>query len=299
MLHTIENDIKFPTIPEYDIIEEEIELKTKDSSLKKSVSVKLDTDLGFDEVAVIGDIHGTSKFIDGYENILKNNNNIKKIIVMGDHFDPYINIPFELMVDRFLEFLHCLENDNRIISLIGNHDLSGYILKGEQTNRTELDIKKSEKITELVEQILPKSRLVYQQGDFLFSHAGVSDWWVKMVETQKGYDFETIKKIGWTDEELLDIVSYYPYDCSGWGDDPCQSPVWIRPQSLIDFPYKNFNQVVGHTKTKSVFFIFENDIETEIKNFENFYKIKMKNNKYVLFSDNDGESDYLIISIKK
>ena len=42
------------------------------------------------KVAVIGDIHGTTKFIDCYNNIQKNDTDVDKIIVLGDWFDPYI-----------------------------------------------------------------------------------------------------------------------------------------------------------------------------------------------------------------
>ena len=74
-----------------------------------------------EKIAVIGDIHGTLKFIKGYEHILKHNDDVSKIVVLGDHFDPYGSVDFETMVERYNTFISCMKMDNRIVSILGKH----------------------------------------------------------------------------------------------------------------------------------------------------------------------------------
>lgn len=68
------------------------------------------------KVCCIGDIHGTDKFLTCYDNILKNDNDCDKIIIFGDHFDPYINVSIDEIIEKYNEFIQISKEDNRIIS---------------------------------------------------------------------------------------------------------------------------------------------------------------------------------------
>ena len=57
------------------------------------------------KVCAIGDIHGTNKFLDCYMDIKKNDDDCEKIIVLGDHFDPYDNISLDEMAEKYSEFI--------------------------------------------------------------------------------------------------------------------------------------------------------------------------------------------------
>ena len=48
-------------------------------------------------VAVIGDVHGTTKWKECYKNIKEKDNDVSRIIVLGDWFDPYFPYSFEEM----------------------------------------------------------------------------------------------------------------------------------------------------------------------------------------------------------
>jgi len=246
-------------------------------------------------IAVIGDIHGTDKFIKGYEHILKYNNQVEKIVVMGDHFDPYDGISFDTMVGRYNDFTDCMKNDDRIISLLGNHDLATYIIEWDCTNRTYRDLRKVGKIGDLIAGNLDKSRLVFEYGNFLFSHAGLSDVWFKNTAEYKGYTFEKLKKVGWTAVELSSLVGFSSHDYSGYGDSPFQGPTWIRPHALSFNPYGEYHQVVGHT----MMFYEDNRLDCggEFEKSGNFYKTKMVNGKYLWFTDNGGDPEYLVLNV--
>ena len=80
------------------------------------------------KVAVIGDIHGTTKFLECYKKIQENDSDVDKIIVLGDWFDPYIEVDLDTMIERYNEFVNVWKSDSRIISILGNHDIAGYII---------------------------------------------------------------------------------------------------------------------------------------------------------------------------
>ena len=56
--------------------------------------------------------------------------------MLGDWFDPYIDIDIDTMIERYNEFVKIWKSDDRIISVLGNHDLAGYIIQNDCTNRT-------------------------------------------------------------------------------------------------------------------------------------------------------------------
>ena len=133
------------------------------------------------KIAVIGDIHGTTKFLECYKNIQKNDSDVEKIIVLGDWFDPYVVIDFDTMIERYNEFVKIWKSDDRIISILGNHDLAGYIISNDSTNRTLRFDKMRRQIREVIEPNLSESYLTYKIGDYMFSHAGVSQDWLNDI----------------------------------------------------------------------------------------------------------------------
>ena len=236
------------------------------------------------KVAVIGDIHGTTKFLECYKNIQETDSDVEKIIVLGDWFDPYVDIDFDTMIDRYNEFVKIWKSDDRIISILGNHDLDGYILPNESTNRTLRFDKMRKRLREVIEPNLSESYLTYKIGDYMFSHAGVSQDWLndigKIQYCNYVDDIMNCKK-GWTEDELTDICTFYPYDFSGCGNNKYQSCVWIRPQSLYSCAIEGYNQVVAHTRVEEI------------------TKVKLLNNKDLWIVDDDQKPNYLILNIEE
>jgi hypothetical protein len=236
------------------------------------------------KVAVIGDIHGTTKFLECYKNIQETDSDVEKIIVLGDWFDPYVDIDFDTMIDRYNEFVKIWKSDDRIISILGNHDLDGYILPNESTNRTLRFDKMRKRLREVIEPNLSESYLTYKIGDYMFSHAGVSQDWLNDIGKIQYCDYvDDIMncKKGWTEDELTDICTFYPYDFSGCGNNKYQSCVWIRPQSLYSCAIEGYNQVVAHTRVEEI------------------TKVKLLNNKDLWIVDDDQKPNYLILNIEE
>ena len=237
------------------------------------------------KVSVIGDIHGTTKFLECYKNIQEKDPDVDKIIVLGDWFDPYVDIDLDIMIERYNEFVKIWKSDDRIISILGNHDIAGYINYNDRTNRT-IRGKLGQKITDVIEPNLPDSYLTYKIGEYMFSHAGVSQDWLndisKYTYDENNYvdDIMNCKK-GWAEDELSDICTFYPYDWTGCGNNEHQSCVWIRPDTLYKCAIEGYNQVVGHTRLKEI------------------TKISLKNGKDLWIVDDDQKPNYLILNIEE
>lgn len=232
------------------------------------------------KVCVIGDIHGTDKWHECYQKIRKNDNDCQRIIVCGDWFDPYDDISLEIMMERYNEFLDDLKNDDRIISLLGNHDLDGYIISGE-TNRTCRIRSMRKKITDALTSNLPNSYLVYRIGNWLFSHAGVSQDWID--DNFEWKDAILSNRKGWTADELEELCSFYYLDWSEYGNNARQGCTWIRPQALMNNHIKGYNQVVGHTRLEKI---------TNLKDIDSDLDIEL------WLVDNCGKPEYLVLEIE-
>lgn len=235
------------------------------------------------KVAVIGDIHGTTKFLECYEKIKANDNDVEKIIVMGDHFDPYTYISFETMMDRYHQFIECCKKDDRIISILGNHDLEEYVIAGG-TNRTARDRNMRNAISEEIGENLPDSYLVYKIGNWLFSHAGVSQAWLDMNEEYKDELFSNKK--GWSFRDLDVLCSYYDGDYSHYGSHIKQGCTWIRPDALIQSLPEGYNQVIAHTQVKKICNLKDEDPDGNIK-------------VNVWMVDNQRKPEYLVLNIEE
>lgn len=85
---------------------------------------------------------------------------------------------------------------------------------------------------------------------YLFSHAGVTKTWC----TNNEVDLNNLE------QSINDLFKFKPnsfkftmgdnFDNSG--DDICQTPVWVRPMSLMKDKLDGFTFVVGHTTVKQI-----------------------------------------------
>lgn len=233
------------------------------------------------KVCVIGDIHGTNKWNECYEKILNQDNDCEKIICLGDWTDPYDDIPFEEQIERYNKFIEDCKKDNRIISILGNHDLATYVIN-DSTNRTTRIPEHRNKWSELISENLKDSYLVYRIGDYLFSHAGVSQKWLNYIaQFNNGYDTKIMSNTkGWNKIDLNEIVGFWYGDWSNYGNHELQGCTWIRPQALVKCMLKDYNQVVGHTQVSEITSV---DVD----------KVKL------WLVDNQRKSEYLTLNIEE
>lgn len=87
---------------------------------------------------------------------------------------------------------------------------------------------------------------VFIHDNIIFSHAGVSEYWLKEVAClakPEDISFDTVPL------DLFNFNTIKGYD--PYGDTISQSPIWIRPWSLLQSAVEGYRQVVGHTHMKA------------------------------------------------
>lgn len=191
-----------------------------------------------EKLLIIGDVHGTKNWerfdFEKYD----------KTIFLGDYFDEFHNNWNECnQIDNLFEILSLQKiNQDKFIVLYGNHE-HHYLVSGEEYSGKQYN--KQWDIHEFLFQHRKEFRIAYQLKDYIFSHAGLSSRWMEIMK------IESVDKLNsclWNGAE--NILSFYPWDSSMCGRHPFQSPIWIRPQALCEVPWRNYNQVVGHTSNK-------------------------------------------------
>ncbi len=191
-------------------------------------------------ILVIGDLHGHSS----WKSIVENET-FDKVIFLGDYLDSFTLIP-EVIEDNLKDLIEYKKsNMDKCILLYGNHDHSYY--HGERCSGYNWHGRK------LYEPLLEKMfnenliQLIHVEDDIIYSHAGVSKYWLKEVaglDKPEDITFEGLEgtNVGF---DLLNWNCLTGYN--GYGDTISQSPLWIRPNSLLKDKLENYRQIVGHT----------------------------------------------------
>lgn len=211
------------------------------------------------KLIVIGDLHGNPIWKKIVEKHAEEDNTL--FIFLGDYFDSYIYSCGDQVYNfnQLLEFKKA--NPGRVILLIGNHDhlylpqtpekayISGY--QGDA---------KAENITYNIYTNTDYLQPSFAYENILFTHAGASKTWIERISTllemeQPEY---TANKISlFINKVWKNSTYFFNYLCGGdpTGDNPNQSPIWIRPRSLMRDNQEiknNLIQVVGHTGQSSI-----------------------------------------------
>ena len=184
---------------------------------------------------VLGDIHGH----DSWKAIVENEE-YDNVVFLGDYLDAFRVKP-EDIADNLLDIIKFKEKmGDKCRLCYGNHDhsywnderCSGYNWHGRHLYMPLLEDMFNENMMDLV----------YIQDDIIFSHAGVSDYWLNKVTMlddvrEVNFDSVTLDSLNWN------MLTGY----DGYGNTISQSPLWIRPQSLLKSKVDGYRQIVGHT----------------------------------------------------
>lgn len=200
------------------------------------------------KLIAIGDIHGTPYW--------KNIVSVEKpdvVVFIGDYFDGYNSELDE--VGKFQDIIQYKEEATAsVIMLVGNHD-HHYFPEVGNTGTSRYQRKIAPKLEKLIEKNRHHLQIAYQHDDVLFTHAGVTKtfmnnkfgnvWSVKHIPEILNEAFEKNPK----------IFSFNGIEPSG--NDITQSPIWVRPPSLVKDKIP-ITQVIGHTIVSEI--VSYNDI---------------------------------------
>ena len=216
----------------------------------------------------IGDIHGRPY----WKQIIEQEQDADRFIFVGDYFDSF-TVPGIEQINNFLDIIEFKKStDKEVILLIGNHDYH-YLPGIEDSGTSGYQTLMAPSIKIVLGDNKEHLQLVYQMGEFLFSHAGISSEWLD--DNIAMWDVPNLSMY------LNDLFHYKPASIAyrsfkyynqgdpneravlsrGYGDETYQGPIWIRPKSLMEANKdvkrkkitnketlrKQIIQVVGHT----------------------------------------------------
>ena len=140
---------------------------------------------------------------------------------------------------------------DKVVLLFGNHEYH-YLRTVDETYSGFQRLHKTD-IAELIHNALDADlvQMCFIDGNYIFSHAGVTKTWLKNTGYNCEDDLETY---------INDLFKYQPLafkftsgvNYSEYGDDICQSPIWVRPNSLYADCLDEYIQVVGHTMQNDI-----------------------------------------------
>jgi hypothetical protein len=201
-------------------------------------------------VCAIGDIHGRVN----WKEIVAKEVVSDRIIFMGDYFDTHnAGVSGNKQLVNFKEILAFKRaNPEQVVMLFGNHDyhyIPGMASRGETYSGYQGAY--AHDFGEAIQDALSDDsvQMCWIYDKFVFSHAGLTKTWCQRVlgsDEARGELLQTA---------VNDMFKFQPLafgfmmgdNFSQTGNDVCQGPIWVRPQSLIPDMLDGITCVVGHT----------------------------------------------------
>ena len=204
------------------------------------------------KTVTLGDIHGRSN----WKLAIHQEEPVDRVIFIGDYMDSW-DIPGVEQIDNFKQIIQYKENNPQIevVLLIGNHD-HHYFPEIGYTGTSGYQSRIAPSITQVIDENRHHLQMAYGFGEYLFTHAGVSPVFMDQAFGKNDWSVENVV------EDLNELFKYKPkaFEFNGfdaYGDNSTQTPIWIRPRSLMSSNKKHekslrkdYIQIVGHTQMK-------------------------------------------------
>ena len=231
------------------------------------------------KILTIGDIHGDAKWKAITHGSIENYNSwataclhgaepdsdywndctfkkVDKIVFVGDYVDSFDATNVEILdnLKQIIEFKKIL--GDRVVLLLGNHDIQ-YICSNLHYSGYRAAMKHD--LYYIFMENIKHFKAAYEYGDTLWTHAGVTEGWLKSMRKEM---FNTVRtrKISDVAEEQsytlaneiqfaweLNLNSFFANDALSGGVSLWAGPIWVRPKLLNEFAIADKHQVVGHT----------------------------------------------------
>jgi len=195
------------------------------------------------KLIAIGDIHGR----DTWREIV--NQDFDKVVFVGDYFDTHEGVSAAQQMYNFRMIVTFKrKNPDKVILLVGNHDF--HYMRGIDEEYSGYQLLQKFDIQEIIHNSLDQLQMCYRYENFLFTHAGVTRTWLKSVEYNNEPIEEFINTLFKTTPRAFKFTPGRTY--SDYGDDITQTPIWVRPRSLLNDYFGGYTHVVGHTTGKEI-----------------------------------------------
>lgn len=201
------------------------------------------------KIVALGDIHGR---VIWKEIVAQELASCDKFIFMGDYFDTRNGgVSGNKQIENFKEILQLKrDNPDKVVLLFGNHDF--HYIPGIGENYTGFQaayyVDIGSNIRDAISQNLVQ--MCFKHEQYVFTHAGVTMTWCVDNEVDTS-DLESY---------INDLFKYQPSafkftvgdNLSRTGDDMTQSPIWVRPESLLRDMVGGIVCVAGHTTVTEI-----------------------------------------------
>lgn len=203
-------------------------------------------------VLVVGDTHGEDTPL----NIARKNiDNVDHVVFVGDYCDSFTSqwLPKQKAVlSSIIDFYK--EYSDKVHLLVGNHDFQymGGIQKCSGCQFGAIP-----NIVTFFRKNIQYFDILFKCDNWIFSHAGISQFW---YNNKFGSDNNIIdnKTSPWESIDDINLAfhggmtnCFEPLGNDIYGNDIRESPLWIRPNALLNNMLSGYNQVVGHTELTS------------------------------------------------
>lgn len=190
------------------------------------------------KIIAIGDIHGR----DFWKDILQEP--MDQLVFIGDYFDSYgEEFTAKKEIENFKQIIEIKrENPDLVTLLIGNHDY--HYLSGVNEQYSRYQYAAAADINVVLMEALELMQMCYVYNDIVFNHAGITKTWAQNQDIDLDNLQTSINHKFREDQAAFGFV--YGIDDDD-GSDRHQSPIWVRPQALLEDKIEGYHQVVGHT----------------------------------------------------
>jgi len=184
------------------------------------------------KIAVVSDIHQTTH----WRKLVSKIDDFDKIIFLGDEFDCWTN-KWPLQMDNAENIIKFKKSFPDKVDLCWSNHATSYFLDEQCSGyQSEHSIDINEFYSKNKELYNP----VYIYDKWIFSHGGVSVKWMKCCGISEPGEINLLFK------ESPDYFRWVGPD--GYGNNPNEGPLWIRPNALMNNFVLGYNQVTGHTE---------------------------------------------------
>ena len=184
------------------------------------------------KIAIISDIHQSIY----WRKLLNRINDFDKIIFLGDEFDCWKN-KWPLQLNNAENIITFKKNYPEKIDLCwSNHATSYYLEERCSGYQREYAVD----IKEFYCKYEDLYNVIYIYDKWIFSHGGVSAKWMKCC------GIKDLSEVNQLFKERPNFFRWVGPD--GYGNNPNEGPLWIRPEALINNHFKGYNQAVGHSE---------------------------------------------------
>ena len=199
-------------------------------------------------IIAIGDVHGRN----AWKEI--QHSKADHIVFIGDYVDPHRPIPDFEVLRNLEEIIAFKQSDpERITLLLGNHDAQYlhyplYSCSGHQADSQGV-------LSALFLENEDLFQIAWQQGRYLFTHAGISQgWYARHLEILNDFEAKNLAAAlnAIHDSEYRDILFEVGTSRGGWHR--YSGPIWADKSETRHDYLADFHQVVGHSRVKD----FEN-----------------------------------------